>query len=232
MAEMTGEPFSPLCSGRWRDGEPMLNRALTWAGLLLGVVALGLQFAISIPAYMANGMDLTEALVQFFSFFTILTNLAITLVYLSALVGWAGLGWFRSAVTRAMMAGVMTLVMVFYHVLLRPIWQPEGLFLVCDYLLHYVAPIVYLVWWGLTQKHGTLDYAALPTMLVPSLIYLAYVMARGAVTNAYPYPTLNAFELGYGQVAINVVMVAVGLSILYLITIGIDRALARRAATS
>jgi hypothetical protein len=210
----------------------MLNRALTFAGLLLGAVALGLQFAISIPAYMANGMSLPEALVQFFSFFTILTNIAITLVYLSALTNWAWLDWFRRPVTRAMMAGVMALVMIFYHVLLRPIWQPEGLFLVCDYLLHYVAPTLYLLWWGVTQKHGTLDYPDMPAMLVPPLIYLAYIMLRGAITNAYPYLTLNAFELGYGQVAINVVMVAIGLCILYLITIGIDRALARRVAAS
>jgi len=57
-------------------------------------------------------------------------------------------------------------------------------------------------------------------------------MVRGAITNAYPYPTLNAFELGYGQVAINVVMAAIGLSILSFITSGIDRALARRVALS
>ena len=210
----------------------MLKQALTWAGLLLGVVALGLQFSISIPAYMANGMSLPAALVQFFSFFTILTNLTITLVYLSALTSWGWLDWFRKPLTGGMMVGVMALVMTFYHVMLRPIWQPEGLFLVCDYLLHYAAPLLYMAWWGVTQKHGTLDYPALPAMLVPPLIYLAYVMVRGALTNAYPYPTLNALELGYGQVAINVVLVAIGLSILYLITIGIDRALARRAAIS
>jgi hypothetical protein len=210
----------------------MLKPALTWAGLLLGVVALGLQFAISIPAYMANGMSLPEALVQFFSFFTILTNLTITLIYLAELAAWAGLGWFRTPVTRAMMAGVMALVMIFYHVMLRPIWQPEGLFLVCDYLLHYAAPLLYMAWWTITQRHGTLDYSALSAMLVPPLVYLAYVMVRGALTNAYPYPTLNASELGYGQVAINVVMVAIGLAILYLITIGIDRALARQAAAT
>lgn len=211
--------------------QSMLNRALTCTGLVLGLVALGLQFSISIPAYMANGMGLPAALVQFFSFFTILTNIAITLIYLSALTGWSWLNWFRAPKTRAMMTGVMLLVMIFYHVLLRPIWQPEGLFLVCDYLLHYAAPILFALWWSVTQRHGTVDYADAPAMLVPPLVYLSYVMARGALTNAYPYPTLNAFELGYGQVALNVVMVALGLSILYLITIGIDRALARRLAT-
>ena len=212
--------------------QSMLNRALTWTGLVLGLVALGLQFSISIPAYLANGMGLLEALVQFFSFFTILTNIAITLIYLSALAGWSWLNWFRTPQTRAMMTGVMLLVMIFYHVLLRPIWQPEGLFLVCDYLLHYAAPVLFALWWGGTQEHGAVDYRDAPAMLVPPLVYLAYVMARGALTNAYPYPTLDAFELGYGQVALNVVMVAIGLIILYLITIGIDRALARRLATS
>jgi hypothetical protein len=227
-----GEPSSRQSSSRWRDEKGMLKPALTWAGLLLGVVALGLQFAISIPAYMANGMSLPEALVQFFSFFTILTNLTITLIYLSGLTSWGWLDWFRTPVTRAMMAGIMTLVMIFYHVMLRPIWQPEGLFLVCDYLLHYVATLLYMAWWAITQRHGTLDYPAVPAMLVPPLVYLAYVMVRGALTNAYPYPTLNASELGYGPAAINAVMVALGLTMLYLITIGIDRALARRAAIS
>ena len=210
----------------------MLNRALTWTGLILGLVALGLQFSISIPAYLSDGMSLLAALVQFFSFFTILTNIAITLIYLSALTEWSWLNWFRAPRTRAMMVAVMLLVMIFYHVLLRPIWQPEGLFLVCDYLLHYAAPILFALWWGVTQKHGAVDYADVPAMLVPPLVYLAYVMARGAITNTYPYPTLNAFELGYGQVGINVVMVAIGLTILFLITIGIDRALARQAAIS
>lgn len=210
----------------------MLNRTLTWAGLVLGACALGLQFSISIPAYMADGLDLFSALVQFFSFFTILTNITITLIYLSALAGWRWLGWFRRPVTRAMMVGVMLLVMIFYHILLRPIWRPQGLFLLCDYLLHYAAPILYALWWGITQKRGEIAFAALPLMLVPPLVYLAYVMARGALTNVYPYPTLNAFKLGYGQVAINVVLVALGLSLLYALVIGLDRALARRSPSS
>jgi hypothetical protein len=214
------------------SGLSPLHRLLTLAGFLLGAFALGLQFAISIPAYLATGMSLPAALVQFFSFFTILTNIAITLVYLSALTGWRWLGWFRRPTTRGMMVGVMLLVMGFYHVLLRPVWQPEGLFLVCDYLLHYMAPILYALWWGVTQRHGALAFAAAPAMLVPPLIYLAYVMARGALTDVYPYPTLNAFELGYGQVAVNVLLVALGLSLLHILVIGIDRALGRRSAVS
>lgn len=210
----------------------MVNRALTWAGLLLGIVAVGLQFSISIPANMAKGMSLGEAVVTFFSYFTILTNITITLIYLSGVVTSSGLAWFRKPATRAMMVGVMMLVMIFYHVLLRPIWQPEGLFLVCDYLLHYVAPLFFALWWTLTQHHGEVDYPALPGMLVPPVVYLVYVMLRGAVTNVYPYPTLDAFQLGYAQVGINVLLVAIGLSVLYLIVIGIDRAMARRTALS
>lgn len=210
----------------------MLKTALTWTGLILGAVALGLQFSISIPAYQANGLSVAEAVIQLLSYFTILTNIIITLVYLSTLTAWTWLGWFRQPVTRAMMAGTMALVMVFYHVLLRPVWQPEGLFLVCDVLLHYLAPTTYIAWWTATQRHGLLRFADIPVMLVPPVIYLVYTIARGAITDVYPYPTLNALELGYGQVAINVLLVAIGLTVLHAITIGIDRALARRVAAS
>lgn len=233
MAGMTGGRFLPRLCSRWPEPSmSALHRLLTLAGLLLGIGAVGLQFALSMQAYLANGMTVPAALVEFLSYFTILTNSALVLVYLSALTQTSWLGWFRRPATRAMMTGIMLLVMTFYHVLLRPIWQPQGLFLLCDYLLHYAAPLFYALWWAVTQKHGMIAYGALPGMLVPPLLYLGYVMLRGAITTTYPYPTLNAAQLGYGQVALNVAMVAIGLIVLYIIVIGIDRALARRTAAS
>lgn len=205
----------------WRQG-------LTVIGFLIGAAALILQFSLSIPASLEAGRTLGAALVRFFSFYTILTNLTLVLIYLAALTDWAWLGWFRSPVTRGMMAGVMILVMVFYHLLLAGLWAPQGLYKVADIALHYVTPVVYSLWWVSTGRDGSLGRAAVPVMFIPSLIYIAYIMARGALITEYPYPVFEADKLGYGQVALNILGVAAALVVLFSIAVAIDAFLARR----
>ncbi len=199
----------------------------TWIGLLLGAAALLLQFAITIPARLAAGDTLFGALVFFFSFFTILTNLTLVLIYASELWPRQGLSWFRRPVTRGMTVALIVLVALFYHFLLAATWAPQGLAKVADVGLHYVTPVVYVAWWVLFMHHGVLRWAAIPAMLLPPTIYLVYVMARGALIGAYPYAILEANRIGYDGVALNVLMVLVGLTALCVLVVAIDRALLR-----
>lgn len=207
----------------WRWG-------LTLVGFLIGAAALVLQYMLAIPTYMETGIGFPAALVRFFSFYTILTNLTLVLIYLAALTNWAWLGWFRSPITRGMMAGVMILVMVFYHLLLAGLWSPEGLRKLADVALHYVTPVFYAIWWLTTGRNGKLRWAAVPVMFVPSLIYIVYIMIRGALITEYPYPVFEADKLGYGAVLINIAGVAIALVALFSIAVAIDILLARRKA--
>ena len=121
----------------------------------------------------------------------------------------------------------MILVMTFVHFFLRGLTQLTGLFLLADTLLHYVTPILYLIWWIVAVRHGPLLVRRLPVMLAPTLIYFLYVMARGAWVQEYPYPVLNVVKLGYGHVVLNAVYLCVGLGALMLIVIGVDELLGR-----
>lgn len=204
-----------------------MKQAITWIGFVLGAAALILQFAIAIPLRLSNGDSFGGAVVFYFSFFTILTNLMLVLIYSSELWPWSWLGWLRSPVTRAMMAAAITLVMVFYHFVLAPTWDPEGWALVADTALHYATPLVYLAWWVATVRHGQLKWADIPAMLVPPTLYLIYVLVRGAAIGEYPYPILEADVIGYGAVALNVLAVLIGLTVFCAIVIGVDRWLGR-----
>jgi hypothetical protein len=207
-----------------------MNRILTLVGACLGVTLLVVQFALSIPALTAAGDSLGQAVVTFFSFFTILTNLAITLVYLGALAPALPLGWTRRHATRTMMAAIMLLVMIVYHVLLAPIWDPQGLFRVADYGLHYVAPLVYTAWWATLPRDGKrLPYSAALTMIAPPLVYLFYVLVRGAFTGLYPYPFIDAGEIGYASLTVNAIGISAVLVALYLAAIAVDRRLSATA---
>lgn len=204
-----------------------MRQAASWVGFVIGAGALILQLALTIGLRLKAGDNIAGALAFYFTFFTILTNLALVLIYASELWPRAWLGWFRQPVTRGMMAAAITLVMVFYHVILAETWDPQGLSLVCDVALHYVTPTLYVLWWLLLARHGRLQWSDIPTMLLPPTIYLIVAMLRGTIVGEYPYPILEADRIGYGMVALNVVVVLVGLSALCAIVVGIDRLLTR-----
>jgi hypothetical protein len=204
-----------------------LSRGATIAGLLIGVAALVLQFALTIPARLGTGDMIFGAVIFYFTFFTILTNLALVLIYASELWPQSSLSWFRRPVTRGMLAAAIVLVALFYHFVLAATWQPQGPWAVADGLLHYVTPVFYMLWWALFMRHGLLKWSDVPSMLVPPIVYLIYAMIRGAFVGEYPYPILEANRLGYGQVAINVFLVLVGLTVLCLIVVAADRLLIR-----
>jgi hypothetical protein len=199
----------------------------SWIGLIVGGAALILQISLTIPARLTTGDTLIGAVVYFFTFYTILTNIMLVLIYVSDLWPRESLRWWRSPVTRGMMAATITLVGLFYHFVLAGTWNPQGWFKVADVALHYVTPIFYVLWWVVFTWHGKLKFRDIPIMLLPSVIWLIYAMIRGAIVTEYPYPILEAHKLGYGQVAINVLGVLVGVTILCAIVVAIDRALTR-----
>ncbi|KKB09852.1 Pr6Pr family membrane protein [Devosia chinhatensis] len=207
------------------------RRALTWLGLLLGAAGLTLQFTISMQALMAGGRDLPGALGHFFSYYTILNNIAVVLVYLSAATSWGWLSPFRGPLVRGIVTANIALVGLYVFFVLRFLQTLDGAFLVADTILHYIAPVLYVAWWAITQRHGSLRWSSLPMMLVPTLVYFVYAMARGAWVQEYPYPILNAVRLGYGQVGINAIYMSLFLAVLAALVIAADMLLARTSRT-
>ena len=204
------------------------RRLLTWLGLLSGAGGLVLQFVISMQAYAAAGRDIPGALGTFFSYYTILTNIILVLIYLSEVTDFRWLDLFRHPVFRGMMAAAIALVGLYVFLVLRHLAVLEGLPLLADTVLHYLCPILYLLWWIAAQRHGLLRWANLPMMLVPTLVYFVYAMARGLWVQEYPYPILNAIKLGYPQVLLNAAYMTIGLSVLTGIVIALDRFLVRQ----
>ncbi|MCC0024840.1 MAG: Pr6Pr family membrane protein [Hyphomicrobiaceae bacterium] len=201
-----------------------LRRITAWIGFVIGLAALLLQFAITIPASMETGRTALASVIFYFSFFTILTNIFVVLVYLGAMVkGQSWLTPFRRPWVRGMAAASITLVMGFYAAVLADLWKPEGLFWLCDVALHYLSPILYLIWYALWNRTGTLKYDRITRMLSYPVAYLIYVLFRGEIVGEYPYPVLDVQAHGYLQIAINIA----GLLVVYLAicaaAIAIDR---------
>ncbi|MEO6395338.1 MAG: Pr6Pr family membrane protein [Devosia sp.] len=212
-----------------------LSKLAAIAGVIIGAVGLSLDFIVIAGTMVAGPVNpvarsLPDMLVYFWTFFTHLSNLALVLVYLSALTQWRWLGWFRSATTRAAFGGHTILVMAFFHFVLAPNYQFTGMLLIANYLLHYVAPIFYLLWWALLTPHGALRWKDLPLMLVPGIGYVAWVLLRGALVAEYPYEILNPAH-GLGPLALGIGGLLLAVALFCALLILLDKPLARwRAA--
>lgn len=207
-----------------------MGRLATFTGMGIGAFSLAVQFFLTISSRLVSGDSWGGALLFYFGFFTIITNLMLVLIYASAVLRAKGLAFFRRQDVRAMMAGLITLVMVFYHFLLAETWDPQGWFTVCDILLHYVTPTIYLLWWWRVADHGGVRFRDIPAMFILPILYVIYTMIFGVQTGYYPYPVLEAHRLGYGQVMLNIA-VLIGLTgVLYGAVILVDKRLSRRRA--
>ena len=157
--------------------------------IAIGVIGLGLDFYV-IAGVMGppQNRPVLSFLVYYWSFLTNLSNSVLLLIYVADLTGARWLGWFRDPVTKGGMAGIMMLVMFFYHFMLAPYLPdlPDAID-VSNVLLHYVTPVLFLVWWGVFSSHGALRYRHLLLMLAPGLAYVAYIELRGLLTGEYPY---------------------------------------------
>ncbi|PIF77174.1 hypothetical protein CLU95_4347 [Variovorax sp. 54] len=162
---------------------------------LLTLVAIGWQLTI----HVRMGFNV----VNFFSFFTNLSNLfaAIVLV-LGARRLWRPASTGPDEGLRAMSAVNMAVVGIVFSLLLRDV-DLGALRPWINTLLHYVMPCVVLLDWLLQPPRTRLGGRQLLWILVVPMVYLAYTLLRGGRTGWYPYPFLNPANVGgYGGVAV------------------------------
>ncbi|TJV05413.1 MAG: hypothetical protein E5Y12_08845 [Mesorhizobium sp.] len=180
-----------------------MGRFLQVAGLIIGLAGLVLQFCITVPASMEAGRGLLGSVVFYLSFFTILTNIGAVLVHASLLspTGYAWLPAFAGPRMRAGVAVSIALVLIIYATVLARLWQPQGLFLLCDILLHYVTPVLFVLWWLMSGADGRTRWSDISWWVLYPIVYLIYALARAPLAGEVPYPFLDVAKNGAGSVA-------------------------------
>ena len=165
------------------------------------------------------------ALVIYFGFFTILTNLLATLA-LSAWrtgPGFVGHRWLTRPTTLTTAASAITIVGLVYFFILRHTWKPEGAQFVADAALHYAMPALMVLFWVWAVPARALRWASVPGLLLYPLLYLVYVFTRGEMVGLYPYPFIDVIKIGYAAALRN----SVGLIAAYALVAGLYTAFNR-----
>jgi hypothetical protein len=151
-------------------------------------------------------------LIATLSYFTIISNLAITLLAISQLFfSQSKLGLALSSMTaQTGIAVYITITGLVYHIFLADTWEPKGIDLVSDELLHTITPILYaLFWWFCIRGKHIMLKNTFPILLVPAA-YLVYWLIRGPIVGTYPYFFIDAAQYGYTVVAINSILLCIG----------------------
>jgi hypothetical protein len=207
------------------------NKALVVALAALAWFAVLLQLLLTLHSNIENGKGVVVGLVSYLGYFTILTNLlvcvSLTLPLLAASSA-PGRFFARSDVTAGVTTSIV-FVSLAYHFLLRNVWHPQGLQLLADVLLHYLMPVLFLIYWWFNFPKGALRWSYPVIWGAYPTAYLIYVLIRGRFIGNYPYGFIDPLAIGYERMMINAVGLLIVFIALGLILVALGR-LQRRAA--
>lgn len=141
---------------------------------------------------------------NFFSFFTIQTNIVVFVTFLLGAVMAATskpkrwMNSLRAAVTfYALVVGIVFAALLSgYEVLTAVPWD--------NIVLHYIIPIAMIVDFLIDRPKQRISFKASLWWLAYPIAYAAYSLVRGPIVGWYPYPFLNPETHGYGGVALTV----------------------------
>ncbi|WP_066042558.1 Pr6Pr family membrane protein [Herbiconiux solani] len=191
------------------------------AGVIIAAIVGQLTYSIDVVP------DTGFFLVNFFSYFTILSN---ALAAIALLVGAVysfrvrkDPAWYNLSL--AAVVTYMATTGVVYNLLLRGITLEQGRTLAwSNEVLHLIAPIYVVLVWVLTPGKSPLKWNAIGAIIAFPLVWSVYTMIRGAITGWYPYPFLDPAQPGgYGAVAVYVLAIAGFIGIMAWVVVGLSR---------
>lgn len=190
-------------------GVPLVVRGLRLAVAALGTAALATALVQS-----------TASVANFFSFFTVESNILAVVVLVGGAVltscprGWA---YFRGAVTLylAITGIVYALLLSDVDVQLSARWMNST--------LHEVLPLFLVVDWILFPPWPRASYRKALGWLAFPLAFVAYSLIRGPIVDWYPYPFLDPRQHGYLHVLWTSVLIGLGMAVLALVVMWVGR---------
>lgn len=183
-----------------------------------GFAVAGIRFALAaltVTAVVATFLDAAGRgpvnPFNFFGFFTIQSNILITIVWV-----WAAVRILQGrrashgrTIVRATAATFIVIVGVVYVLLLAPLGAEGGVPVGwANTVMHYVTPIAGFADWVLTSDRVRLALRRLGWVLIYPTVWVSVVLVRGASDGWVPYPFLNP-DTGYARVFFSVGMIVV-----------------------
>src|SRR6187200_1657449 len=127
-----------------------IGAAMGWFGVIAQLYLIIANRVVSVPG----------TIFRFFSYFTIDTNILVALCFTFIVLGSKSrLGkFFTKSSTITALTVYIIIVGIVYNTILRLTWNPQGLQLVVDEILHSVIPVLFILFWVIFVPTEGLKY--------------------------------------------------------------------------
>lgn len=206
--------------GPWGRRALVVNAALAWVGVALTTVLVLLgAYAPAEPVDGIYGVHpdgfagLWSRLSDHVSYFTIWSNTVVA-VGTTLLARDPDRDTFVRRVLRLDGVLMITVTAIVYAALLRPTAVITGWSRLTDPILHVAVPALTVAVWLAVGPRRRVTWRVVLAALALPLLWIGWMMARGAAVGAYPYGFANVAERGYGPVAVTLLgILAFGLAV-------------------
>ncbi len=186
--------------------DPPMDRRAVVATVRLGFAAL------TLVAITAQLVDLATRGVlnpiNFFSYFTIQSNLIGVAAFVTAAAAWRRGGGSSIDLLRGGATVYLTVTLVVFALLLSGTDVDTAVPWV-NTVVHEVFPVVVILDWILLPPLTRVTFSASLVWLAYPVLWLSFTMLRGPAAGWYPYPFLNPANSGYGSVIAYVIAILV-----------------------
>lgn len=198
------------------------DRWARWSAAAIALAALGAMLP-PVMSGLARGEGLLATTWGLLRFFTILTNLAVGVIWARlALRG-------RGAVSPLVQGGAMlaiVLVGLVFNFVLSPMPQPSWWSALGDDLHRMWVPLAVPLWWLAFAPHRALGWSAPLLWALYPLVYSAYALARSAMEGVpVPYFFMDVGALGRPAALANMGAIALAFVLAGLVAVAADRRL-------
>ena len=156
-------------------------------------------------------------------FFTIWGNLVAGLV-----MGWIALGRRVAPEIVHALATALGIVGLVYWLLLAGMHHPEGLDRITNQFHHTLVPLATILWWLAFGQRSENTIRSIGVVMIAPVAYAVFALAYGATSGFYAYFFLDAGQLGWAQLAINIVGLAVLFALVGALLLGVKRVINAR----
>ncbi|WP_363455833.1 Pr6Pr family membrane protein [Microbacterium sp. LMI1x-1-1.1] len=217
---------------------PTVWSALRLVAAATITVAVVAQFITTVRTAISQDRDVATTIANFFSFFTILSNIVGALALLAAVVWF----WMRPHHEQREPAGValglaaatsyLFITGVVYNLLLRGYPTSDDHVAWANEIVHVVAPLFLLLDLFLAPTRRALPWRAVIAILAVPIAWIGYTLVRGplvidptdGVAFWYPYPFLDPNGInGWGGVGAYVVGISTAFVVVGSLVVGVGR---------
>lgn len=168
-----------------------MKKILQWMIIIIGSIGIVLEFVghefIATPDTSFDGLTL-------FKYFTIQSNILVVVYFFLLnrmfVKNKRFDGYLVSVTFTIMITGLM------FFLFLDKDYDPVGIRLISSTILHYVNPILVVVYCVLYVKEIHVDYKDILLWMVYPLLYLVFVVISGVIFGDYIYPFFDVYVVG------------------------------------